>query len=615
MECPHLHKLDELSLTSETRSILGNSQGKGSATKLSQPAAATEETTTPKLSTTSFSNSRGTRSGKGAQPNQSHSYQCYICKSDRSPWMCVLCGKVHCGRYVNSHARKHYLNDSQHFLAICCHSRATFCYACDDYVINENQSKRILRVLEQFNADEPALSAAKTSKRKNLVGNPSKVSPSASAKNKRIRLAGIRNLGNTCFMNSVLQCLSNIQRFTSSVGDPPCGGKLISEALSNGTGIHKRKLMQIANSADNSKPELLYETLRNTIYLLKKSGKSFIIPETLFSMIGRNPRFRGYQQQDAHEFLRYVLDRLDKEYSENKLDSRHQRSNNSTTNNHNSTGGKRPLKYGKKQHTPTIIGNIFGGVLQNEVNCLECGFKSFKQDPFMDLSLDIPLHKVTSHDNCTNKKQATSSDSTPTSNQSDNSNLSSCNSNTNDTTGSVTNPSTGSGSASNNNNNKHSSDTCNLVDCLSSFIELEELTETELYYCSNCQKRQRSTKRFWIRRLPDVLCLHLKRFRYNEFLRTKIDNYIEFPTQNLDMKRFVMTNKHETRGSSCGPSTYDLVAFIEHHGSGLGAGHYTAYCRHEGYWFHFDDSSVTVCDENTVIQSKAYILFYNRRAS
>lgn len=42
------------------------------------------------------------------------------------------------------------------------------------------------------------------------------------------------------------------------------------------------------------------------------------------------------------------------------------------------------------------------------------------------------------------------------------------------------------------------------LDCLTSFIQVEELAETELYYCNNCKSKQRSTKRFWIRRLPNV---------------------------------------------------------------------------------------------------------------
>lgn len=45
---------------------------------------------------------------------------------------------------------------------------------------------------------------------------------------------------------------------------------------------------------------------------------------------------------------------------------------------------------------------------------------------------------------------------------------------------------------------------CCLTDCLGNFTELEELEESELYMCSNCKGKQRSTKRFWIRRLPNV---------------------------------------------------------------------------------------------------------------
>lgn len=41
-------------------------------------------------------------------------------------------------------------------------------------------------------------------------------------------------------------------------------------------------------------------------------------------------------------------------------------------------------------------------------------------------------------------------------------------------------------------------------DCLRSFTDLEELDETELYFCHKCKKRQKSTKKFWVQKLPKV---------------------------------------------------------------------------------------------------------------
>ncbi|GCB79489.1 hypothetical protein scyTo_0019552 [Scyliorhinus torazame] len=31
-----------------------------------------------------------------------------VCRSNKSPWVCLMCSSVHCGRYVNGHAKKHY---------------------------------------------------------------------------------------------------------------------------------------------------------------------------------------------------------------------------------------------------------------------------------------------------------------------------------------------------------------------------------------------------------------------------------------------------------------------------------------------------------------------------
>lgn len=45
----------------------------------------------------------------------------------------------------------------------------------------------------------------------------------------------------------------------------------------------------------------------------------------------------------------------------------------------------------------------------------------------------------------------------------------------------------------------------------------------------------------------------------------------------------------------------------------VGSGHYTAYGSHEGRWYHFNDSTVTLTTEDTVRKAKAYILFYVER--
>lgn len=168
------------------------------------------------------------------------------------------------------------------------------------------------------------------------------------------------------------------------------------------------------------------------------------------------PQFKGYHQHDAHEFLRYMLDRLHTELQKvpNSLPAP------PTNNKMKNYICPSPVKKGT-----SFVTNVFGGTLLSEVRCLVCGQESKKHDPFLDLSLDIP-EKYYKDTDANEKKQQ-----------------------------------------------------CDISDCLLSFVSVEELTETELYHCSNCKKKQRSTKRFWIRRLPNVLCLHIKRFRWNSYYR------------------------------------------------------------------------------------------------
>lgn len=146
-----------------------------------------------------------------------------------------------------------------------------------------------------------------------------------------------------------------------------------------------------------------------------------------------------------------------------------------------------------------------------------------------------------------------------------------------------------------------------LHDCLEEFTKEEKLGEDDLWYCPRCKKHQQATKRFDLWKLPEILVVHLKRFSNSRILRDKIDTFVDFPIEGLDLEVMVgereVARRLQSEGfdiSSLGlgdadePLVYDLYAVDEHLG-GLGGGHYRAYALNHitKKWYHFDDSFVT----------------------
>lgn len=480
--------------------------------------------------------------------------QCSVCRSKRNLWMCIHCGILNCGRDVKGHAAEHYL-EREHIISIDCHQMSIYCYICDDFVVNEDNYKyfkRLRRILQSTHKKKIAVLAVPSeyepeNENDNTLSSKNKKMMKAQCK---LKASGLRNLGNTCFMNAVVQSLCNIDLFRYYFTQLP--------SLENIPQLRNQSPKNIITI-----DVLVAEELRKTIVLLLEGTKSAISPSSLYGVMWKIvPRFRGYHQQDAHEFLRYMLDRLATE-----LVAICPTSNGNGSGSIINGGGFSSLSPNRAAKVmngmnANMVHRIFGGTLQNEVRCLICGTESIKLDPFFDLSLDIP-------------QRYCQEGAVPT-----------------------------------------SLDVCQLTECLNKFTELEELAETELYNCPNCKQKQKSTKKFWIRRLPNVLCLHLKRFKYTNTYRSKLDMHVEFPIKDLDMSNFILNNMHETRNSNCGNSKstlYDLAAVIVHHGNGIASGHYTSYATHDNCWHHFNDSTVTACSEDTVQKSHAYILFYIRR--
>lgn len=334
--------------------------------------------------------------------------------------MCLNCGFVGCGRYDQGHALKHsqQFPDGGHDVCLNTNILSVYCYKCDEFVINDTPDLRLeslrneLRedgtndgtmsetssTMEEVSSsksssvsstvstsssdsgwDEPAGRKLRPRKRTTSSDNSEnvvtkkKATNSSNANTKRV--VGLRNLGNTCFMNSVLQSLSNIQEFSCYFNTLPA-----LETKQQKRGYHSRSMKE------NLDDVFMVEELRKVLLNLSQGGdgggKGAISPECLFLVIWRVvPQFRGHRQHDAHEFLRYMLDRLHTELQQ--VSSIQDPMSNVIKDK------TLPISFNGKSRN-SIVTNVFGGTLQSEVRCLICGMESKKHDPFLDLSLDIP---------------------------------------------------------------------------------------------------------------------------------------------------------------------------------------------------------------------------------
>uniref|UniRef100_A0A4W6FUL9 Ubiquitin carboxyl-terminal hydrolase n=1 Tax=Lates calcarifer TaxID=8187 RepID=A0A4W6FUL9_LATCA len=146
-----------------------------------------------------------------------------------------------------------------------------------------------------------------------------------------------------------------------------------------------------------------------------------------------------------------------------------------------------------------------------------------------------------------------------------------------------------------------------LQDCLAAFFARDELKGDNMYSCEKCKKLRNGVKFCKMQSLPEILCIHLKRFRHELMFSTKISTHVSFPLEGLDLQPFL------AKDSSAQTTNYDLLSVICHHGT-ASSGHYIAYCRNDvnNLWYEFDDQSVTEVSESCVQNAEAYVLFYKK---
>ncbi|XP_011029539.1 PREDICTED: ubiquitin carboxyl-terminal hydrolase 25-like isoform X2 [Populus euphratica] len=163
---------------------------------------------------------------------------------------------------------------------------------------------------------------------------------------------GLKNLGNSCYLNSVLQCLT----YT-----PPLANFCLRLQ-------HSSLCDSVANG--DRKRDCPFCILEKRIVRSLSLDLTLDAPAKIQSCLKIfSEHFRCGRQEDAHEFLRYVIDAC-----------------------HNTCLRLKKLRRKGIENGGggvSVVKEIFGGALQSQVKCLCCNYESNKVDEIMDISLDV----------------------------------------------------------------------------------------------------------------------------------------------------------------------------------------------------------------------------------
>ncbi|XP_055915058.1 ubiquitin carboxyl-terminal hydrolase Usp2 [Eupeodes corollae] len=175
-------------------------------------------------------------------------------------------------------------------------------------------------------------------------------------------LCGLRNIGNTCFMNSVIQCLSHTSELT--------------KFLKTQNGVR----------SSSSKDQQILSEFAKLIREMWTSNVNTVTPSELKRAFSSKHRmYSDYNQQDAQEFLRFFLDSLHSALNSGvkgdllKIDE--------------SLSDNRKADitwewYAKAENS--VIRDLFVGQLKSTLRCTVCGNTSVTFDPVWDLSVPLP---------------------------------------------------------------------------------------------------------------------------------------------------------------------------------------------------------------------------------
>ena len=425
-------------------------------------------------------------------------------------------------------------------------------------------------------------------------------------------IVGLTNLGNTCYMNSVLQCLFNIPVFKDIITNSKIIESLYPYVISSVDESNKKNYSVILAQSQSTITFQMYKLI-NAIW---SNQSKHIRPINFKNVFGNKIEgFQSFEQQDVQEALLCILDTIhielqksvdinykifsdeylalfEKAEKENMSDIDCCLMEHEYPDYWELLSLKRALdKYNKKNHS--FVTDIFQNMISSTLECPECNFHTYSFDPSIILTVPIPnpiqnegkidMEKI--EEKLSKLKDL---DAENLSKIKRHLNMSQCN-----------------------------NQIFKLDECFANLVNRERLDDTNKWFCPHCKDKVNASKKFNIWIPPKIMIVQIKRFIHNfsanGYSAHKLNNKVEYPINDFDITAHMSICSRNV-SKDHGNFKYDLIGVTNHIGN-MNGGHYYSFVKSltDGNWYCTDDDSVTLMKEEDVVSSNAYLLFYKQR--